>query len=349
MEQTTLQNKKDELFNILLLGYGLPSLLEAISTYLKKPITLCTTNFNIIASTTSVQRTIHFQEEAGNRYLNNQAIDRMQSSRLLEQVQHSWQPIHYRFSNDPQRDYLFIGIHIRQHILAYLCLDGARDSLTEEDSVLLEELAKAVAIEMQKAGFFQEKSGLSQEYLLIDLLEGNIQNNDFAQYRLASFGLRQNDYYQIALISAEKEMATGTLTGYYLTELSHLFPCSLTACYNGAYVILLSGTTAELEQRCHDTRFWQFAKINHLTMAASYRFQELASIRAYYEQALYTAATGRNKSALEPRTYTTCSFQHLCSIIEDKDALAAMIHPDILFLQQHDRTNHTEYIATLMA
>ncbi len=62
MNETALQQKKEELFNLLLLGYGLPSLLETVSTYLKKTITLCTTNFSIIASTAPVQQAVHFKK-----------------------------------------------------------------------------------------------------------------------------------------------------------------------------------------------------------------------------------------------------------------------------------------------
>ena len=349
INETALQQKKEELFNLLLLGYGLPSLLETVSTYLKKSITLCTTNFSIIASTAPVQRAVHFQEESGGRFLNSQSIDMMERSRLLEQLQHSWQPVPYHFSDDPDRDYLFAGIHVRQHTIAYLCLDSTRNSIHEDDGFLLTELAKAVAIEMQKDTFFQEKSGLSQEYLLIDLLEGHIQNSDFVHHRLTAFGIKENGYYQIAAIALDRNAAAVSFTNYYMAELSKLLPRTLIARYQGVPIILLSGTSSELNQYFQSRRFQQFVDLHQLHISKSYRFQQLSHITYYYQQALFALKAGTAVNGTGPRTYDSCAFQHLCSFVSDRKALAAMIHPDILCLQQHDATHHTAYIATLDA
>lgn len=342
--------KKEELLDILQRGFGLYGILDSARELLDNRLTLCTTNFRILASSPGRDVNDHFVEQGTGYFLSDQYVDYMQEANMMEQLIHNKAPFCVSFPDDPNIKHLFMGVHIQRGITGYLCVENTARDFCSEDYEFLSYLAKIISIEMQKNSFFRRRSHNMQEYLLEDLLEGSIEDEELAIHRLAVSGVKHGTM-QVLLIGTQNREDHSVSKDYILGQLQEILPKMLYACYRGDYVFLLIGTDSErsnIMTRVSE-RLDQFLKLNQMNRAFSYPFERLSDMRQYYRQADFLLHDCRKYLRDSDVDYAHVFIEHLAEELNNPDMLKALVHPDIWKLLRQDKERHSELLVTLIS
>ena len=343
--QTNL--KKEEMFHILQAGHGIQSIINTARTLLHNPITICNTSFSIIALSPKDDNNDNFELYNDYRYLKNASLQNMRNKQVMTRIFESTTPFVIYFDDEPDTAFLFCGIHIKRAAVGYICLRDIVRPFTDDDIKFVVDVSKMLSIEMQKNDFFSQKSGLKYEYFLTDLIEHNLDNIEFATHRLEQLGQVFYNYFWVCAFSFSGESTNQLNPKYYIDQLLGIFRNGMTFFYKGTLVLLLTGNHLYPFNNTDTQKFEHFLQLNQMHMAISYRYENLLETSLYYDQAVYLLKSGHTKLRERTYFYEDNYLYHLLECAPDQLTLKTLVHPDITFLLDYDKSNSTDYTRTL--
>lgn len=341
--------KKEEMFQVLQAGYGIQSILDTARSYLKNPITLCTTSFSVLAISPKQYLDDKFDLSNTKRYLKKNYIENMKDIQILQHIFSSHYPVKTCFVDSPGVEYLFCSIHIKHAAVGYICLHSAIRPFEEEDESFVMDLCKMLSIEMQKDDFYTEKTGLKYEYFLTDLLEGNIPTVEFAAKRMEQLGHSLHQYFWMVAFRFNGLPTNRINPKYYIDQLLDIFKNSMVLFYKGTLVMLLSGRHPDMEELCDRQKLEHFLQFNHMNYSVSYRFENILDSPLYYDQAMFLLELKSSNTIDRCIPYGRNFMSHLFESAGKSLQLSTQVHPDVRYLSEYDIENKTEYIHTLDA
>ncbi|WP_099467139.1 PucR family transcriptional regulator [Konateibacter massiliensis] len=344
-----IQLKKEEMFQVLQAGYGIQSILDTARIYLENPITLCTTSFSVLAVSPKRFSDDKFDSYNNKLYLRKSFVQNMKEKQVLHHIFSSSSPLIATFEDSPGVEYLFCSVHINHAAVGYLCLNSSLRPFQKEDAFFVMDLAKMISIEMQKDDFFNEKSGLKYEYFLTDLVEQNFLSLDFATNRLAQLGYNVYQYFWVLGFTFTGSSNNRMNSNYYIDQLLGIFKHSMVFFYKGNLILLLTSKYQNPYKKVDKQKLFHFLQFNQMYAAISFRYENLLDTHRYYHQVAFLLRSPHGRIEERMFSYEDNYLSHLLDSAQNVVAAETLLHPDIRFLSQYDRDNHTEYIETLRA
>lgn len=341
--------RKEDVFQVLQAGYGYQSMLDTARSYLKNPITLCTTSFSVLATSPKNYLEDKFDRNQKNYYLRNNIIQNMKDKNVLQHIFASSSPIIVDFDDSPKISYLFCSIHIRRAAVGYLCISSLFRPFEASDGPFVVELAKMLSLEMQKDDFYTEKTGMKYEYFLTDLMEQNFQSKSFASQYMAQLGETFYQYFWVLGFTFHGFSNNQLNPNYYIDQLGGIFKNSMAFFYKGTLILLHTSKYKDPYRTIDKQKLSHFLQLNQIIAAISFRFEQILDTRRYYNQVMFLLKS--KKCLMEERclTYEDNYLNHLLEAAKNEINAETFIHPDLLFLQNYDLENNTEYMETLKA
>ena len=341
--------KRDEVFQVLEAGYGFQSMLDTARSYLENPITLCTTSFSVLASSPKNYFDDKFDVYDEKFYLKNNFIRNLKEKQVLQHLFTSSSPMIVEFDDSPGISYLFCSIHIRRAAVGYLCISSLYHPLEASDTSFVMSLSKLFSLEMQKDEFYAEKTGLKYECFLTDLIEQNLHSRSIADRHLAQLGETFYQYFWVLGFTFHGFSNHQLNPNYFIDQLSGIFKHSMSFFYKGNLILLHTSKYKDLYQSIDKQKLSHFLHLNQINAAISFRYEELLDTPLYYNQVMFLL---KNKKCIMKEhclTYEDNFLNHLLEASQNEIHADNIIHPDLLFLQNYDQENNTEYMKTLKA
>lgn len=337
--------KKEEMFQVLHAGYGIQALINTARSYLQNTITICSTSFSILALSPVEDMNSNFELHNNKRYLKKKSLDNMRSKKVMDHLFKNHTPLVTCFEEDANTDYLFCSIHIKRAVVGYICIRSDIRPFTDEDLTFVMDISHMLSIEMQKDEFFLQKSGLKHEYFLTDLLEGNLDNIEFAKQRLVQLGQDFYKYFWVITFSFSGESTNRLKPNYYIQQLANIFRNPMGFFFKGTLVFLLTSKNTYPFTDIDLQKFSTFLHLSQMYAAVSYRYENLLDTKMYYEQAMFLLKDKTSKQKDRIFYYSDNYLNHL--LAQNHFPVKTLIHPDITFLFDYDKNNNTNYVNTL--
>lgn len=337
--------KKEELFHILHAGYGMQAIINSARSYLQNPITICSTSFSIISCSPADDANHNFEIHNNKRYLKKSALENMKKTKVMDHLFKNHTPMFTRFEDDPDTDYIFCSIYIRRAVVGYICIRCDVRPINDEDLSFVLDISHMLSIEMQKDEFFIQKSGLKYEYFLTDLLERNLDNIDFATQHLIQLGQEFYQYFWVLTFSFSSESTNNMKPNYYIEQLLNIFRNSMVFYYKGNLILLLTGKSTNPFTEVDQSKFNNFLRLNQMYCAISYRYENLLDTYIYYEQSMFLLKDKKTMQKDRIYSYSDNFLYHI--LTQSRYPIKSLIHPDISYLINYDKSNNTDYINTL--
>jgi len=337
---------KDILYNSLLSNDGISEILKLTYNYLNNSITVCTSSFSVIEHYPKNECTELLDNKNGTLYLPLNNLRTMQEEKIMDKIFEAKNAFFFK-SKYPYYHMIFCPIHISKSVIGYICVRDTTRSFLDLDLEIVDILSGILSLEMQKSNFYYGTYEAQFEYLLSDLIEKTIDNPEYFRTRFDQLGHTLCSNFWFLIISNTNEIAlTSSKINYLKSELQIIFPTDLVAYYNEHLTVLISKNSNKPFSELEEYKLRNFLQFNCFISSLSYCCSNLSKLREYYHQAykLINAPNTKNELIIYYENKVTDSILSYCS---DRLFLLAAIHPDILFLIEHDKKYKSELFLTL--
>lgn len=344
-KQLAVNIKKEELFEVLKIGYGIKSLIKIAFSYLQNPINICDASFSVIARMPDDEDTSDIEEKDGRIYVKDTSLASMRGEKLIDRLFNERTPF---FANRPDFEYewLYCSIHINQAVVGYICVRGKNRQFTEEDIDFTAAFAGVLSIEMQKSEFFVEKTGLRYEYFLSDLLNGGYDSEAIARKRLKHLGRDLDRFLWIFTFFYDDNQTAHLSSSYSLEQIHAIFPTGIVMVYMGHPIVLISRNNDQLFKPFQLQRLTEFLQLNSMDCAVSYCFTNILETKYFYEQTLaYEKLNMFRKGQIA--YYEEYAIEHLLKAAKSEISISSLVHHKIRLLLEYDRQHNTDFSKTL--
>lgn len=340
---------KEQMFMALQGSGGIRGILQTAFTFLENPICVCDTSFSIIENYPDHENVLDFEIRNHRQYMKPSSVMSMNREGLIQRIFTEEKPFCV-FRRELDTFMMYYAIRIHKNAAGYICILERSRKFTKRDEGFVAVLSQMLSVEMQKNSFFAEKAGLKYEYFLTDLVEGNYNNPDEIRQRMHQLGYKNGKYHWVMVLAMENIFEGHVSNEYFIDQLMTILSNALATFYRGNILVLISSDNGRAMEEGELVKLKEFAALNHMVMAVSYGFLNLNEMPVYYEQAEELARYGKDQGfwgrivrmeeyCLEALVWNRCR----------PAARQAMIHPDLKYLEDYDRENHTEYLKTLYA
>ncbi|ADK16069.1 carbohydrate diacid transcriptional activator CdaR [Clostridium ljungdahlii DSM 13528] len=347
-----LNEVKEVLYNSLLNNYGIKEILKLAHNYLKNAITICNSTYSIIENYPKSEYIELLDDKNGTLYLPLTNLKTMQKEKLMEKIFEAKSAFFFE-SKYYNYHMIFCPIRIRKSVVGYICVRDTNRNFTDLDIAIVDILSGILSLEMQKCDFYYGTYEAQSEYLLSDLIEKTIDNPEYFKERFNQLGhpLLSNFWFLI-ISSTDKKDYNSSKASYLQNQLHVIFPADLVAYYNRHLTVLISKNSNEPFSQLEKFKLNSFLHFNYFIGSLSYCCTNLLNLRQYYHQAynllntpsVVEKASKSNQSIIYYENEVTDSLLLHCI---DRHFLFAAIHPDILFLLEHDKKFNSELFLTL--
>lgn len=337
---------KDILYNSLLSNNGISEILKLAHNYLNNSITVCTSSYSVIENYPQNECIELLDNKNGTLYLPLDNLKTMQEEKLMDKIFQAKNAFFFE-SKYPNYHMIFCPIHISKSVIGYICVRDTTRSFLDLDLEVVNILSGILSLEMQKGNFYYGTYEAQFEYLLSDLIEKPIDNPEYFKNRFDQLGHTLCSNFWFLIISNTDEIVlTSSKINYLKSQLQVIFPTDLVAYYNEHLTVLISKNLNKPFSELEEYKLKNFLQFNCFVSYLSYCCNNLSDLREYYHQSykLINAPNTKNDLIIYYENKVTDSILSYCS---DKRFLLAAIHPDILFLIEHDKKCKSELFLTL--
>lgn len=344
IDSQVISRTQAEMFHALQSKNALSDFLEMAYDATELPLTLCDTSFCVLAAYPPLDDEKNIETIDGRQYIKFSVTQKMEAK---QQIKRMMELPYSSVSSDPDfpHDILFLSVRINRAVVAFLFSPGQPEGFSPEALRLIEYLSQVLSIEMQKNDVFASETGIKYEYFLIELLEGRLKNNQFAESRLRQLKRQVFPYYFLVQFRFDDVTSKHPSDAYYFEQIITIFPEALVARVRGVTCMLLPRNTITPMTERETSTLQRFLDFNKMHAGFSYRFTTL--VRAGFAAEQAAAALDHPKSDQRICYYEQSYLNHLFSLVGDADRLQALIHPDIHLLHLYDEVNRTQYLFTL--
>ncbi|MGX6445821.1 PucR family transcriptional regulator [Neobacillus sp. K501] len=239
-------------------------------------------------------------------------------------------------------------IIIEEKLAGYIVVPECHTELTVEQSERMPLFSKIAVHHVSNSQHHHYSKDLSEERLLVDILEDKITSQTELNDRLKWTGLSVKPYKWLTRIKAHSEHRLTTKTIGLHTQLQRLFPDSQQIIYQDSLLLLVS---SKEEYGLSDEKLKLLEDIlaaKKMNAIYSDGFTDLLELPLHYERIRKAQQTAIQLGKMEILlSYTSMKFYQILENFPNKQQLIDYCHPAILKLMDYDQQNHTDYYQTL--
>lgn len=346
--------KKYELYHSLFAESSVDAILSKAENFLGNPIFILDTSYRIITrSNLAKDENSSIETRNGENYLLSGTIDLMKKNKCIDTIYKTNDSFFHR----ADENLIFCSIRVNDISIAYISVLQSSRNFQEEDLELTNILSNVLSIQIQKEHLFISDSGLDEEYYLMDLLTNKIDNIEHVKERLYHSSFNLNTKLQIITVPF-KQKYEDYRHNFGLRQLINSFKNILGNCISTYYkdkIIFLISSDLE-EVICDTTKetLLEFLKLNGLKCGISIVFDDLLSIKDFYNHSMYALELSSAMKVDNHINYFEEYVEYYLFFIASKKAndlqiinLQTLIHPWIKKLTKFDDENNTELLKTL--
>lgn len=240
-------------------------------------------------------------------------------------------------------------ILIEGKLAGYIVVPECHTELTANQSNLMPIFSKISAHHVSKASYQHYRKELTEERLLVDILEHKITAQTELHDRLKWTGLLLKPYKWLLRIKAHSNDRLTKKTTGLQTQLQRLFPDGQQVIYQDSLILLITskeefGLSAEKLGLLED-----ILAAKKMNAIYSDGFTNLLELPMHYDRIRKAQQTAFQLGKVELLiSYTSMKFYQILEDFPNKQQLIAYCHPAILKLMDYDQQNHTDYYQTLL-
>ncbi len=327
---------------------GLQHLVDLSHEILEKPLYIVDLGFKLLAKSKDSESDDPFwMELSAKGYFSYETVSFFKSNRLIERVRRSRLPIltqEYQ-ANHPN---LICGLFQENRLIGNLAIVGDAAGFTESDIETVTLLKDVLTVALQKNTLLYRAKGLIHEHFLKDLIEGRIQQEDTIADRAHSLDFNLKDTLYLLTVQTQNDDLPNTPLPYLRERLEQLLPDSLTIAYEDHLIALFSCEKNQALPDSETRSLLKFLKENALTGGISQRFSKLSTLPTAYRQTQQALRLGQRltpQGLLHP--YQDAAFEDLIGLAAETSDLRSFCHPDVLLLDDLDRSNSGALVQSL--
>lgn len=230
----------------------------------------------------------------------------------------------------------------------YLVIPECHGEITAEQASLISVFSKIIAHHISQRHYKHDTEDVTEEKLLVDLLEKRIDTPSELKERLKWLGLSFDSYKWIVVIRSHSKKQVSNKTARLHTQIAQLFPNSKQLFYQDSLFLLCSFRE---EKELSEEKIQRLSNIlsgKKLHGIYSELFSDLLEAPIHFEQMQKAQNLAFQLKKTEILlSYHQMNFYQLLADFPDKEKLLAFCHPGIIRLLQYDKDNHTAYYQTL--
>ncbi len=349
--ETLIEQHSNQLYRTLYHSRGLKDLVNIAEGFLKHPISVCDSSYNIMVASPKMKQIPYGLDHNQSRtFLKSEEIESLQRLQIEDKIYENSRAFFSRTADHPDSNWIFCAIRIQNVMTGYVavCLEADIEA-TEYELRITTALADACAIEMQKHEFFVTRSGMKYENFLIDLLEGRFNDVNLISTRLELLDRKFCKFFCLVVLSCMEPHDNNIFNKRQMAVLRQVYPNSMSVVYQDAIVLFMNQDEPILMKDTFIRPLEEFARRNHMKAGISQPFADILRINSYYRQAINTLNLGEACDSGAILYFGADLLPQFLFSKADYTGLAVGIHHHLHHLKDYDRENHTEFITTLKA
>jgi sugar diacid utilization regulator len=348
IDEAKLISDMKRLLDALYSDLGLQHMVDVAYEAFGNPIFVNDIAYKILAmSHNAVFKDPTLEAEKKLGYIHEANVSALKRDRLLERSIDSDYPIYSKRVENAE-GWLFIAIKIHNITVGQVGLVENNRAFRTFDYELLERFSKLVALEMEKNDFYKDGKGVMFNYLLVDLLSGNMQNLKAITQRMSYLNWKVFQFFQVLVIFDQKAGPLTSKTQNIGQQLHLTLPDCRWTIYETKVVAVFSRQQEEILTPNEKQLLNNFLLNNNLSAGLSDPFTDILQIQKSFAQAVKAGELG-NRICKEQRLhfYTDYVISHMGEIIAERHDLKDFCHPILSILQQYDIENKSLLLVTL--
>ena len=335
-----------DLFDTFYLNLGLQNIIDKAREIFGHPMLIHDISYKVLASSYDINNITDFMEdENGDKYINEETIKYIHSNYdLMHEIRKS-DSYNLIKESAPLNGVLLSLIKIDGIEVAKLVIHGAGKEFSPLAVKLVDRFSQLLSVELRKNNLFERDKNLILNYMIEDLLEGKIIDEETVHNKLHYLKWIKSKDLQIMIITSTGTGALDSKIPLVMKGLKNFI--SLDNC-----IVYKSNITVFVDRRHFDnlfgtnSRFEDFLNANNLSAGISLKFSSISESKRFYSQALKAIEFGQRYN-----THIAFFENFRLSIISDSIIsqydLTDFCHPAVIQLINFDKQNGTDLLDTL--
>jgi hypothetical protein len=346
-EEQRVASYVKRMFDMLAGGEKLQRLVDYAYTVFQNPIFVIDAGYRLIAANWEAKledpKTKRLLES---RYLDPQDMKEINFDNIHKKLMSSDKPILIKNPNY-DCDRIAVSIKAGNKEMGHIVVVESERTFHPSDYQLIAALGDVVSQYFQKNEFVRNTKGYNYEYLIADLLDGNIVLGKELKDRLSYVDLHFEDL--LYAIVTELGLSRKYINPNHVQNMfEQLMPGSRTLLYNGQIMMLVTRKKENAVQQKELQALREYCVEMDLFCGMSVSFRGIADLRMYYKQALRALELGMvDKRKPSLYRYDDYALRHIVELLSKQETAAAFVHPAIRDLHEYDRKNSAELCHTL--
>ncbi len=337
------------LLNSLIKGKGLNYIVQVGSEILGNPVFLVDAASKLLAASSNTNVDDVFWNDLANLgYGIDENLTPYVQTGYADKVAQSARPLMLD-SVSPKNLKRIVGkIQVKGRLIGYIAVLENNQKLKEEDIILTELLCDVIASEMQKSKIYNDLAGVKHEFLLMDLLNNRIENEELVRER--SMGLFHSPIKNlyVAAINLYEGGRNARFPGYLRWTCEKLLPECKSVYFND-HIVLLFNSRSKAQWEETKEKLTEILKKYNISSGLSLIFHDILDTKRHFLQAEKGFRLGQLLNRKELLfNYEDLYIYDLLSCLKKDINADNFTHPNIVNLIRYDKSNGTDYYNTLL-
>lgn len=347
-------NSASDLLKALLYSNNLDELLEIAARLVQNPVNIMDVSYKVLAYSKSIKiedaAWLKIIEMGGFTYEYISAIQRFDASFDIPKDN---TPYIQKNDISPARR-LISRLYANGSHLGYIATLETNQFFEKISPDLYKLISDTIAKTIMSDKSLQISKGYpNHESMLIDLIEGNINNKIAFWGSIKGTNLGQSTMFQVITIEIDNYSHKSTADNFLKCSLEAIFPKSWSFYYNDSIVLLIDLRNSTYLTTLERNSLEKLFEKNDLRAGISNVFTDLFKLPFYYRQAVRTLEISKRlQSPGITVDYENFKFYDMILTLpkaddSDENGLINFCSLTMLKIREHDRLHSTEYLKTL--
>lgn len=337
------------LFNTIIRGKGLQYIMEIGSGLLGNPIILGDVNYRLLAyskdDNINDPAWIEFRDKG---YCSYDFTVKYGFEKWIEKEVESKAPVIGDLGSPIYKRRIFAKIVIGDAVVGHLAVLENNKPFSERDLEITSYICGVISAEMQKNRDILNTRGVMLENLIIDLLEGRIQNEEMALEKVRNLNWKPKEKLYVLSIKYNSYENTFPLITFIRDLLGGIVEGERAFFYDN-HIIFIIGYSKESSLKNEDFKaLADFLKKNGLCAGLSHGFENIFDLQKYFRQSIASITLGKRIGKEESlylfEDYAVYNIIDMCCMQQD---ITDFCHPAILKLKDYDIKHKSDYVRSL--
>lgn len=341
--------KPAALFNTIIKGRGVPYIVEIAGELLENPVLIGDSNHRLIGSSIFPDLDDEpWMEFRNTGFCTFDYVQKYRFEDFIEKSVRTKKAIIGDISENFKYRRIFCPVVVSGRVVGHLAVLEYNRKLTDEDLEITEFICEIIANEMAGDNSHTDTKNLLTNQLLVDLLQGNIQDEAVLERRLAKMKWNLPEKKYLIAIEIHNFSEGFALVPNFRESLKEKLCFIETVHYQGK-LLMLVGCDEDREFLPDDFgEFANYLREKQLKGGISHFFDNTLDLKQAYHQAQSAIELGMKVTPDEVLfAYEDQAIYDLLEKVGENQELTNFCHPALLKLAGYDQEHQTEYLNNL--